>query len=72
MTDRQYVRDTLRDMLIHYNKNMGNPSKYTGDIITPKMISRVTERYLELGGKLNELYYADRGSDATNSTREEL
>ena len=52
MTDRIYVRGILRDMLNHYYDNIGKPSKYTGDIITPKMISRVTERYLELGGKL--------------------
>ena len=52
MTDRIYVRGILRDMLNHYYENIGQPSKYTGDIITPKMISRVTERYLELGGKL--------------------
>ena len=52
MTDRAYVREILRDMLNYYYENMGKSSKYTGDIITPKMISRVTERYLELGGKL--------------------
>ena len=39
-------------MLNHYYDNMGKKSKFTGDTITPKMISRVTERYLELGGKL--------------------
>ena len=52
MTDKEYVKDILRDMLNHYYDNIGEKSKYTGDIITPKMISRVTERYLELGGKL--------------------
>ena len=52
MTDREYVRNVLRDMLNHYYDNVGEKSQYTGDIITPKMISRVTERYLELGGKL--------------------
>ena len=52
MTDREYVKDILRGMLNHYYDNIGEKSKYTGDIITPKMISRVTERYLELGGKL--------------------
>jgi len=52
MTDRQYVRNTLREMLIHYSKNIGKPSKYTGDIITHKMISVVTLRYLELGGTI--------------------
>ncbi len=52
MTDRQYVRNTLREMLIHYSENIGKPSKYTGDIITHKMISVVTLRYLELGGTI--------------------
>ena len=52
MTDREYARDILRDMLNYYYDNIGEKSKYTGDTITPKMISRVTERYLELGGKL--------------------
>ena len=61
MTDREYVRDVLRDMLNHYYDNIGEKSQYTGDIITPKMISRVTERYLELGGKLTrEEYGSDR------------
>ena len=61
MTDRIYVRGILRDMLNHYYDNIGKPSKYTGDIITPKMISRVTERYLELGGKLTrEEHKSDR------------
>ena len=39
-------------MLNHYYDNMGKPSQYTGDIITPRMVSGVTRRYLELGGKL--------------------
>ena len=52
MTDREYVRNTLKEMLNHYSENVGKPSKYTGDIITHKMITGVTRRYLELGGKL--------------------
>jgi len=52
MTQRQLIRGILRDMLNHYYDNMGKPSKYTGDIITPKIVSGVTRRYLELGGKL--------------------
>ena len=52
MTEKQYIRGILLDMLNHYYENMGSPSKYTGDIITPKMVSGVTRRYLELGGKL--------------------
>ena len=52
MTDKEYVRSTLKQMLSHYYKNIGQPSKYTGDIITHKMIIGVTRRYLELGGRL--------------------
>lgn len=52
MSDKEYVKEILRDMLNHYYDNIGEKSIFTGDIITPKMISRVTERYLELGGKL--------------------
>ena len=52
MTDREYVRNTLKGMLNYYSENVGKPSKYTGDIITHKMITGVTRRYLELGGKL--------------------
>ena len=52
MTDKEYVRGVLRDMLNHYYENIGNKSKYTDTIITPKMIGKLTERFLELGGKL--------------------
>ena len=52
MTDKQYVKNTLREMLDYYADNIGNESKYSGEIITPKMIAGVTRRYLELGGKL--------------------
>ena len=57
MTDKELVRSILRDMLNYYYENIGKSSKYTGDIITPKMVSRVTERYLELGGKLTSEKY---------------
>ena len=52
MTDRQYVRAVLRDMLNYYYENLWKQSKYAGEIITPKMIGTLTTRYLELGGKL--------------------
>ncbi len=52
MTDKEYVRGVLLDMLNHYYENIGNKSKYTDTIITPKMIGKLTERFLELGGKL--------------------
>ena len=52
MTDKQYVRGVYRDMLNHYYENIGKPSKYTQQIITPRMIATLTIRFLELGGKL--------------------
>tara|TARA_Y100001938_G_C7880547_1_gene324782 strand:+ start:394 stop:585 length:192 start_codon:yes stop_codon:yes gene_type:complete len=52
MTDKEKVINTLEEMLNHYSKNVGKPSKYTGYIITHKMIKGLTRRYLELGGKL--------------------
>ena len=50
MTDKEYVRIILKGMLSYYSDNVGEKSKYTGDIITHKMIAGVTRRYLELGG----------------------
>ena len=52
MTDREKVRGVYRDMLNHYYENIGKPSKYTQEIITPKMIATLKERFLELGGQL--------------------
>ena len=52
MTDKEYVRGVYRDMLNHYYDNIGKPSKYTQEIITPKMIATLTQRYLEVGGTL--------------------
>ena len=52
MTDRQYTRGVLRDMLNHYYENIGKKSKYTGMKITPRMVAIVTQRFLELGGRL--------------------
>ena len=52
MTDRQYVSEIYRDMLNYWYDNIGNKSKYAGEIITPRMIQVLTIRYLELGGKL--------------------
>ena len=52
MTDKEYVRGIYRSMLNHYYENIGKPSIYTGEIVTPRMIATLTERYLELGGTL--------------------
>ena len=52
MTDREKVRGVYRDMLNHYYENIGKKSKYSGEIITPKMIASLTHRFLELGGTL--------------------
>ena len=52
MTDRQYVAEIYRDMLNYYYDNIGNKSKYAGEVVTSRMIQVLTIRYLELGGKL--------------------
>ena len=52
MTDKEYVKGVYRSMLNHYYENIGKPSRYTGEIVTPRMIATLTERYLELGGTL--------------------
>ena len=52
MTDKEYVRGVYRDMLNHYYDNKGKTSKNTQEIITPKMIATLTQRYLEVGGTL--------------------
>ena len=52
MTDKEYVKGVYRSMLNHYYENIGKPSKYTKEIITPQMIGTLTTRFLELGGKL--------------------
>ncbi len=52
MTDKQYVRDVYKNMLDYYYENIGKKSKYSGEIITPKLIGNLTERYLEIGGSL--------------------
>ena len=51
MTDKEYVKGVYANMLNHYYENIGKKSKYTGEIITPKMVSTLTERFIELGGK---------------------
>ena len=52
MTDKEYVKGVYANMLNHYYENIGKKSKYSGEIITPKMIASLTHRFLELGGSL--------------------
>ena len=51
-TDREVVVDMYKNMLIYYYENIGNKSKHSGEIITPRLIQTLMIRYLELGGKL--------------------
>ena len=51
-TDKQTALDNYRDMLVYYYNNIGEKSKHTGVLITPRIIQTLTIRYLELGGKL--------------------
>ena len=44
--------DVYKDMLTYYYDNIGEQSKYAGELITPKAIQTLTIRYLELGGEL--------------------
>ena len=49
-TDKE-IRSILRNMLFYYYENIGSISKIGGCLITPSLIAKVTERYLELGGR---------------------
>lgn len=44
-------------MLFYYYDNMGYTSQIAGCRITPKLVAKVTERYLELGGELPSEHY---------------
>ena len=55
-TDKE-IRSILRNMLFYYYENIGSISKIGGCLITPSLIAKVTERYLELGGKLPSEHY---------------
>ena len=44
-------------MLFYYYDNMGSISQIGSCKITPKLVAKVTERYLELGGELPSEHY---------------
>ena len=44
-------------MLFYYYENMGLYSEIGGCKITPKLVAKITERYLELGGVLPSEHY---------------
>ena len=57
----QSILDIYKFRLRHYSEmGIGNTSKITGTIITINMVSTCLERYLELGGNLNEVQLDDK------------
>ena len=57
----QSILDIYKFRLRHYSEmGIGNTSKITGTIITINMVSTCLERYLELGGNLNEVQLNDK------------
>ena len=50
--ERRMIINIYKNMLFYYLENIGNKSRITGAIITPRMISLITERILELGGTI--------------------
>ena len=57
--EKERVRSILRSMLFYYYENIGGISKICNSKITPKLIAKVTERYLELGGQLPSEEYEE-------------
>ena len=51
-TDREMVIKLYKNMYFYYLENVGKRSEITGMLITPRRISRVLERILELGGDI--------------------
>ena len=46
-----------KSMLFYYYENMGSISQIGSCKITPKLVAKITERYLELGGELPSEHY---------------
>ena len=55
--EKQMIRGMLRNMLFYYYENMGKISEIAGCKITPRLVAKTTERYLELGGELPSEHY---------------
>ena len=56
-TTEDKIRGILKNMLFYYYENMGSTSEIGGCKITPKLVAKITERYLELGGVLPSEHY---------------
>ena len=53
---RRRILDVYKDMLRHYRQEgVGERSKYAGCIIKQNMIDTLERRYIELGGKLEDV-----------------
>ena len=53
---KRRVLDTYRQMLRHYQQEgVGERSKYAGCIIKQNMIDTLEKRYIQLGGKLEDV-----------------
>ena len=53
---RLRVLDVYRSMLRHYkDQGLGERSKYAGCIINQNMIDTLEKRYMQLGGKLEDV-----------------
>ena len=53
---RLRVLDVYRNMLRHYkDQGLGERSKYAGCIIKQNMIDTLEKRYMQLGGKLEDV-----------------
>lgn len=53
---RLRVLDVYRSMLRHYkDQGLGERSKYAGCIIKQNMIDTLEKRYMQLGGKLEDV-----------------
>ena len=53
---RRRVLETYKDMLRHYRQEgLGERSKYAGCIIKQNMIDTLESRYIQLGGKLEDV-----------------
>ena len=53
---KRRVLETYKDMLRHYHREgLGERSKYAGCIIKQNMIDTLERRFIQLGGKLEDV-----------------
>ena len=54
---RRRILSTYRDMIRHYREEgLGERSKYAGCIIKQNMIDTLERRFIQLGGKLEDVW----------------